>query len=119
MSPFNDKFYKTDEMLIFAENSMNFVDYNSVFETSCFNSIVTQTLPIEITHTEHQIFTQNTTDSNSKNNEKSLKKIYILLIAIIISQISLILLLFVLFVLVLKRRNNRYDIIEPQEFVFN
>lgn len=132
VSPFDKEFYRTSDFLIYLENSLEFVSYNSAFESACYESGASQTIitatpsvsqseQIIITNqipTESKINDDNiTSNSISENKVKIFKKLYIFVVALAISQIGIILLIVVLFILIYKR--NRYDNIEAQDFLFS
>lgn len=147
VSPFDKEFYKTGEILIYLDNSLEFVSYYSAFESSCYETnspvasqtIVTATPSASQTiitatpsasQTEQNIITYQTPTESKSNDDnitsnsisedevKIFKKLYIFVVALAISQIGIVLLIVVLFILIYKRR-NRYDNIEDQEFLFS
>ena len=69
MSPFNEAFYKTEELLLFDENGLNKETFNNAFQSDCGDFIISQTIPI-ITETQ-EIKTQTPTITLAPTKSKT------------------------------------------------
>ena len=114
ISPFENDFYKTDKFMIYDENGIECLNFDSVFESSCSEHILSKTISFSDVFFETKTLTQTLplpiNDNKSKGNKK---KIIILIASIAALLVIITLIIIVLVVLKIKRKTRQKDIVDP------